>query len=188
MEDWRTINGVPVLLEVSDAPLAKDVYKTFGLTAIAFNKRSFTIPNASCPECGEPVFFYVNDYGSRVFFDELGPPWPKHPCTDLKAESVIPKGAGRARRVKEEYLWESDGWRPFCIKKIKRLDDHLFELKGIFIGSKEIEVFVVKNIKGVNLGSLNCFSIAMIRASGDCGYELSVLGDDTDIFLLILNK
>lgn len=43
---------------------------------------SFTIPNASCPVCGDPVFFYQSPYGGRVFFDELGPPWPKHPCTD----------------------------------------------------------------------------------------------------------
>lgn len=38
-------------------------------------------PNASCPVCGAAVFFYANEYGSRVYFDELGPPWPKHPCT-----------------------------------------------------------------------------------------------------------
>lgn len=41
-----------------------------------------TIPNAYCPVCGATVFFYQNNLGSRVFFDELGPPWPKHPCTD----------------------------------------------------------------------------------------------------------
>jgi len=29
------------------------------------------------------VFFYQNSAGSRVFFDDIGPPWPKHPCTDL---------------------------------------------------------------------------------------------------------
>lgn len=38
------------------------------------------IPNAECPICGAPVFFYSNESGSKVFFDELGPPWPKHPC------------------------------------------------------------------------------------------------------------
>lgn len=40
-------------------------------------------PNARCPVCGADVFFYQSPYGGRVFFDELGPPWPKHPCTDL---------------------------------------------------------------------------------------------------------
>ena len=33
-----------------------------------------------CPHCKKPVFFYRNDAGSRVFFDALGKPWPKHDC------------------------------------------------------------------------------------------------------------
>lgn len=49
---------------------------------------SFTRPNARCPVCGETVFFYQSPYGGRVFFDELGPTWPKHPCTDSGAQPV----------------------------------------------------------------------------------------------------
>lgn len=37
-------------------------------------------PNAACPVCGAAVYFYANEWGSRVYFDEIGPPWPKHPC------------------------------------------------------------------------------------------------------------
>lgn len=51
-------------------------------------KLSITIPNALCPVCSKPVFFYQNNYGSRVFFDELGSPWPKHPCTDNSTYST----------------------------------------------------------------------------------------------------
>jgi hypothetical protein len=36
--------------------------------------------------CGAQVFFYSNEFGSRVYFDELGPPWPKHPCTDNSSD------------------------------------------------------------------------------------------------------
>lgn len=43
---------------------------------------SYAAPNAHCPVCGEPVFFYESPFGGRVFFDELGPPWLKHPCTE----------------------------------------------------------------------------------------------------------
>jgi hypothetical protein len=43
---------------------------------------SYVNPNARCPVCGSSVYFYQSPYGGRVFFDELGPPWPKHPCTD----------------------------------------------------------------------------------------------------------
>ena len=39
-------------------------------------------PNAHCPVCGARVFYYENAFGSRVFFDDLGNGWPKHPCTD----------------------------------------------------------------------------------------------------------
>lgn len=35
--------------------------------------------STKCPECGEEVFF-VRYNGGTVWFDELGSPWPKHPC------------------------------------------------------------------------------------------------------------
>lgn len=43
---------------------------------------SYVNPNARCPVCNEKVFFYQSPYGGRVFFDDLGWPWPKHGCTD----------------------------------------------------------------------------------------------------------
>ena len=43
---------------------------------------SYVNPNANCPVCGEVVFFYKSPTGGRVFFDALGWPWQKHPCTD----------------------------------------------------------------------------------------------------------
>lgn len=43
---------------------------------------SFVVPNAHCPVCQKKVYFYQSESGGRVFFDELGWPWPKHPCTD----------------------------------------------------------------------------------------------------------
>lgn len=48
----------------------------------------FVNPNATCPVCQAAVFYYQNDRGSRVFFDELGPLWPKHGCTDNPRLSV----------------------------------------------------------------------------------------------------
>jgi hypothetical protein len=39
---------------------------------------SYVDPNARCPECGNPVFFYRSPYNGRVYFDSLGWPWPKH--------------------------------------------------------------------------------------------------------------
>ncbi len=54
----------------------------YGIPSIGDSIESYTIPNARCPECGEIVFYYWNSNGSSVFFDSLGLPWAKHPCTD----------------------------------------------------------------------------------------------------------
>lgn len=62
---------------------------------------SHTTPNAKCPVCSAPVFYYKSPEGGSVFFDDLGPPWPKHPCTDPaitpqrhSAEALEKKKAG----------------------------------------------------------------------------------------------
>lgn len=34
----------------------------------------------TCPQCRATVYFYRNEHGSRVFFNSLGKPWPKHGC------------------------------------------------------------------------------------------------------------
>lgn len=60
-------------------------------------------PNAKCPVCSAPVFFYANEFGSRVFFDDLGPPWPKHPCTDNPRPTgtgAVPSASAPSRRAK----------------------------------------------------------------------------------------
>lgn len=33
-----------------------------------------------CSSCSGEVFFFTCEHGSKVFFDELGPPWPIHNC------------------------------------------------------------------------------------------------------------
>lgn len=42
----------------------------------------------TCQYCGKSVFYFKCDHDSRVFFDALGQPWPKHRCAEyLKAAS-----------------------------------------------------------------------------------------------------
>ena len=80
--------------------------------------RSLTIPNAKCPECGCRVFFYQNEYGSRVFFDDLGPPWPKHPCTDNSWYASPASGKIVAAGLEEERPRRKvavEEWRPCVI-------------------------------------------------------------------------
>lgn len=63
-------------------------------------------PNAQCPVCGELVYFVQIDNGGRVFFDELGPPWTKHPCTDRgKLRVYAPAGYGTSLGKKNHDNW-----------------------------------------------------------------------------------
>lgn len=50
-------------------------------TGTSNQSKSVTRPTA-CPFCGDPVYFFRDQNGGSTFFDDLGPPWPKHPCFD----------------------------------------------------------------------------------------------------------
>lgn len=51
-----------------------------------------------CHFCGALIFFHTNGNGDCVFFDELGPPWPKHWC--LQSEDNIRKAANSDELMK----------------------------------------------------------------------------------------
>lgn len=106
---------------------------------------SYTIPNATCPVCDASVFFYQSPFGGRVFFDELGPPWPKHPCTcsdeSVRAEFQSANSADLGKRIRlftygdlagdakaavdaavsnrPAPRWLIDGWIPFCCTSVE---------------------------------------------------------------------
>jgi hypothetical protein len=110
------------------------------------NYPSYVNANANCPVCGAAVYFYQSPYGGRVFFDDLGPPWPKHPCTDNSlTRQYIHDAERRAalltrppetvveanEAVQDEHAsigskqtkrknpdWQIEGWMPFIVSKI----------------------------------------------------------------------
>ena len=42
-----------------------------------------------CPICDDFIFFHTNGNGDAVFFDTLGPPWPKHPCLTMEQTRIV---------------------------------------------------------------------------------------------------
>ncbi|MGM9428100.1 hypothetical protein [Hydrogenophaga sp. MI9] len=88
-------------------------------------------PNASCPVCGANVFFYKSPYDGRVFFDELGPPWSKHPCTIFYEEEI----PGPSTCAQEEAAWKKNGWRYIASPRATRYGQFT-ELKGYSKGSR----------------------------------------------------
>lgn len=82
---------------------------------VAFNglrPGSFVNPNAKCPVCGCSVHFYASADGGRVYFDEIGPPWPKHPCTDNSGEIGV---RGGVQSSIDERAWVPLGNVKVCL-------------------------------------------------------------------------
>ncbi len=104
----------------------------------------FTNPNASCPVCGGRVYFYSSPQGGRVFFDELGPPWPKHPCTDTgRPVSILPIKA--SLQANQSIDFNRDGWVPFLCQDIAPLrnDSAISQLTGL-INEQKKTLFALK--------------------------------------------
>lgn len=80
---------------------------------------SYVNPFAKCPVCGVSVFFFQATNGGRVFFDDLGPPWPKHPCTDRSVDQLPVVIDRLLRRVPGAATptWMKEGWSPFLLKE-----------------------------------------------------------------------
>jgi hypothetical protein len=93
----------------------------------AYDSRSYVDPNASCPVCGSGVFFYQSPNGGRVFFDELGWPWPKHACTDNFLSVPCAKAPiGESRKP----AWDCTGWFPFVISSPSTIAGALWRFAG----------------------------------------------------------
>lgn len=124
--------------------------KTSENTKSIYTYDSFVNPHATCPVCEQEVFYYQSPTGGRVFFDALGPPWPKHPCTDnpiIAAKVIIRQGQGEftGKRKSITYAWQSAGWEPFYAIEIKEVhNDKYVSIRGVYKG-KEITLYVRNN-------------------------------------------
>lgn len=88
---------------------------------------SYVNPNAHCPVCFAPVYFYRSPYNGRVFFDDIGWPWPKHGCTDNRKEPQRTTRASTVARLKQDAAWRRDDWDPLLSPRIS----HGVERSGI---------------------------------------------------------
>lgn len=135
---------------------------------------SYVNPNARCPVCGVPVFFYRSTDGGRVFFDELGPPWPKHPCTnrsspaersagDLPFEVIFPEVGGA---VKPPH-WQRDGWRPFIyddIGEVRPPRPHAL-IRGTWEGKPKTLYVAARSLPKVGLYQVRHLDVAKYEVS-----------------------
>lgn len=91
---------------------AKESHITTDLISAVGTCHSYTAPMI-CSACGDAVFFYQSKHGGRAIFDELGPPWPKHPCSDgARAVQLTASVATDQSLPNRRYSWEAAGWLP----------------------------------------------------------------------------
>jgi len=87
---------------------------------------SYVNPNAHCPECGAQVYFYQSPFGGRVFFDDLGWPWPKHPCTDNSQAQRAPIKQLKLSMHKAFRTRAGESLRVFELAEMKSEQDPIF--------------------------------------------------------------
>lgn len=133
---------------------------------------SFTIPNATCPLCGDSVFYYENKYGSKVWFDCLGPPWPIHGCFEQDHNSSIGVKSQQniepeTHKYKESIV--SVSYAPCVIKKsIKRTNRSYVIAKIYDEYKKHKDVFFILEASGLSSENYICF----IQERNDNYYEI----------------
>lgn len=133
---------------------------------------SYTNPNARCPVCGTSVFFYQSPEGGRVYFDELGPPWPKHPCTSNPSVQF-----GKAFRPSDSifsgpvrtYTWQTNGWVPFNVDSIQP-QPPTFKAINIMGSMNGENLSLYSNLKGLTVKAP-----FLIKKLGDGLYEISTV-------------
>ncbi len=128
-----------------DGHLGRRIDSNFTTVQRLFDRRrhqSYTIPNARCPVCGASVFFYKSENGGSVFFDELGPPWPKHPCAD-NSQYQFYTPTFLTNLTQDQRDWEKDGWVPVVVENNSKKSSFAYIVERIDKSSdNRIEIMI----------------------------------------------
>jgi hypothetical protein len=137
---------------------------------------SFTNPNARCPVCDAVVFYYESPYGGKVYFDELGPPWPKHPCTSQIVARKLEFAVTGYPLKGKTYAWQADGWHPLFIEALVEVDRGVYKILGKWRGAsvewyaaqslEKNSIFQVRMMAGVSILELSSPSLQSLRHRG----------------------
>lgn len=122
------------------APSLRPQSRATDVTPSGYREQSsYVNPNARCPVCQAHVFFYQSPDGGKVYFDDLGPPWPKHPCTSDSSRKPRVFVAGRMLKSSGP-AWYSAGWRPFICREIRVLpnNESWCRISGSYGGQKKV--------------------------------------------------
>jgi hypothetical protein len=157
---------------------------------------SYVNPNAHCPVCGAAVYFYRSPYDGRVFFDELGWPWPKHPCTDNRRDPLrVTRSSIASATPRADPAWRAEGWHPLLASKVYSAGDRL-QVTGDF--GDQFQEFYLPAGEGLDAhspifiraqdGKPDIFDVTYLRSDRfgvhdqkaiAFGKKIALLGEDT---------
>lgn len=86
-ERWITKDGRRILLNDSEV--------SYGEATKKLEIPKYINTNAVCPVCNKRVAYYQNEFGSRVYFNDVGWPWEKHSCTSSGNDDTHAKALER---------------------------------------------------------------------------------------------
>lgn len=147
----------------------------------------FVCQNALCPICGADVYFYENEFGSKVFFDELGPPWPKHPCTDSgnKSHTIPLSLVSDGVSFPFEARWQKNNWKLYNIAGAKEIAKKIYQIE---LSSSELmqklSVYLLRKSIVDNAGAVYTFPyahVAFVKHLGDGQYRVSTLTENLNV-------
>lgn len=170
---FRYIDGSPVPIHTNGECSSSRTHKSNnrGKLYSGLSYESYVNPHAICPVCGEEIFFYQSPSGGRVFFDSLGPPWPKHPCTtniEIARRVIITKPTTKGKKTKSE-PWKKEGWAPLSTARFESIHNGTYVRLKLEYKGENIALFFL------DIPNLPLKSLFQIRKQGEECFELSAL-------------
>ena len=83
-------------------------------------------PNATCPHCHCPVFYYASPAGHGEYFNDMGPIWARHPCADGgRLKRIIQRLQADHRKAGPAIVGPDHAhWQPFWVRAMSPTADH----------------------------------------------------------------
>ena len=90
----------------------------------------------NCQDCNRPVWYFKCSCGSKIFFDDLGWPWPLHHCKNYEIRESIELIKSIERYTDEEIYLLIESYQK---KHSLQLSDEIFEIIEYVIGKRKFK-------------------------------------------------
>ena len=97
--DWNKSSWAKLTLSERDNWLLKYI-RAHEFEAV----KNLLVPNATCPECLEEVYFFRHYNGGCAWFDDIPSPWPKHRCMDIEGTKCSSEFISKKDEIEEQKL------------------------------------------------------------------------------------